>query len=235
MRICGKCAHQLPLISTRLARCCLCSKTTKAHYPLPNGLRRLRGCEELDGDVGPRICGPCREQPPQAAIVCMCGIKRGRSSSIDSSSSSADDEEKAAAAEEAAEEKVEAAAREDAPALPAPFVRLLRHATNLRALPAAEQSALVNLVHAVRNEHTRTLLQQRARLAKAAAVEGGRDMATGTLGGQCPVCLDDQCDALLDPCMHVSACASCAKCLKQQKLPCPRCNTRIRTIHRINI
>ena len=46
----------------------------------------------------------------------------------------------------------------------------------------------------------------------------------------CPICLDELCNALVQPCCHVSCCLECAKQLKKKKKSCPRCHTKIRSV-----
>ena len=46
----------------------------------------------------------------------------------------------------------------------------------------------------------------------------------------CPVCLDQRCDALLQPCRHLSCCQQCARRLKHTKKSCPRCHSEIRHV-----
>ena len=46
----------------------------------------------------------------------------------------------------------------------------------------------------------------------------------------CPICLAESCDALVQPCCHISCCFECGKVLKKSKKACPRCHIKIRSV-----
>ena len=218
--LCPRCHRQKAWLPT-LARCCRCNATSSEHHPLPSHLQRVHGSAEVDGDAGARVCTTCLASSPPPVAQLPPPPKRSRSSSSDTASLPADPVLPPATGEGEEEDQQErgVAAQLDA---------LRSYAAGLYSLTPHDYLTLqrgVEEVHAA---------WQRAEEARQ-LVEGGRDTGTGTLGGPCSVCLDAQCDALLQPCSHVSCCTACAKSLKAKKMSCPRCScriTRVLAIHR---
>ena len=103
-----------------------------------------------------------------------------------------------------------------------------------RTLPlSVEQHAIMQQIIS----HVQTAAEERqSRLKREQEEERARLAAeSASVAPHCSVCLDSPCDALLQPCGHVSCCAECATDLKKRKLQCPRCNVRVRSLHRIKL
>ena len=56
---------------------------------------------------------------------------------------------------------------------------------------------------------------------------GEEEQGPSAMTPLCPVCFERACDALLQPCHHISCCTPCAKQMKARKMACPRCNAKI--------
>ena len=90
---------------------------------------------------------------------------------------------------------------------------------------------LATLTQLTRDDHTLQPSEQVEEQTEATDEAKLREQEKAEQAEQlCPICLDQPCDALVQPCCHNSCCMACARKLKKAKKKCPRCHKRIEKI-----